>query len=77
MHTASAYVPEGVVYPGQPQAVNTVFVSLVDQNVSVTPYNLSMINNHTVAGPTWLVWIFPSSDRLLTLFSCDHRYFAS
>ncbi|GAA5822488.1 hypothetical protein JCM5353_000526 [Sporobolomyces roseus] len=53
MHTASAYVPEGVVYPGQPQAVNTVFVSLVDQNVSVTPYNLSMINNHTVAGPTW------------------------
>lgn len=28
-----------------------MFVSLVDSNPYLTPYNLSMINNHTVAGP--------------------------
>ncbi|GAA6009446.1 hypothetical protein JCM11491_003559 [Sporobolomyces phaffii] len=52
-NTASAYVPESFVFYDQPQVVNTMFVSLVDQNITLTPYNLSMINNHTVAGPTW------------------------
>ncbi|GAA5979320.1 hypothetical protein JCM5350_006966 [Sporobolomyces pararoseus] len=52
-NTASAIVPDAYVFPGQPQVANTVFVSLVDKNVSLTPYNLSLINNHTYAGPTW------------------------
>ncbi|GAA5979318.1 hypothetical protein JCM5350_006965 [Sporobolomyces pararoseus] len=52
-NTGYAVVPESFVFYDQPQVVNTIFVSLVDKNISVTPYNLSMINNHTVAGPTW------------------------
>ncbi|GAA5843017.1 hypothetical protein JCM3766R1_001663 [Sporobolomyces carnicolor] len=52
-NSASAIVPESFVFYDQPQVVNTVFVSIVDTNLTLTPYNLSMINNHTVAGPTW------------------------
>jgi 3-polyprenyl-4-hydroxybenzoate decarboxylase len=52
-NSAYAIVPESYVFYDQPQVVNSVFVSIVDSNVSLTPYNLSMINNHTVAGPTW------------------------
>ncbi|GAA6037960.1 hypothetical protein JCM8097_009510 [Rhodosporidiobolus ruineniae] len=49
--TAVADVPTGVVFPPEPQVVNSAFVSLVDDNIYLTPYNLSLINNHTVAGP--------------------------
>ncbi|GAA5941464.1 ferritin-like domain-containing protein [Sporobolomyces koalae] len=52
-NSASAIIPEAYVLANEPQLVNTVFMSLVDNNVSLTPYNISMINNHTVAGPTW------------------------
>ncbi|GAA5881391.1 hypothetical protein JCM16303_000159 [Sporobolomyces ruberrimus] len=52
-NTGYAIVPESFVLYDQPQVVNTMFVSLVDKNISVTPYNLSMINNHTRAGPTY------------------------
>ncbi|GAA5829390.1 hypothetical protein JCM11251_005031 [Rhodosporidiobolus azoricus] len=38
-----ADIPTGVVYPNQPQIVNSVFVSLVDQDVYLTPYNLSLM----------------------------------
>lgn len=60
-NTAYVTVPESFVFYDQPQVVNTVFVSIVDKNISLTPYNLSMINNHTVAGPTWLVLLSLSS----------------
>ncbi|KAL8278592.1 hypothetical protein RQP46_009084 [Phenoliferia psychrophenolica] len=50
-YTASVYQPGGVVYPGDPQVNGTMFVSLVDEDLFVTPYNLTLINNHTVAGP--------------------------
>ncbi|GAA6059441.1 hypothetical protein JCM10212_005380 [Sporobolomyces blumeae] len=52
-NTGYAKVPDSVVFPGQPQVVNTAFVSIVDEAVPLTPYNLSMILNHTVSGPTW------------------------
>ncbi|GAA5967119.1 hypothetical protein JCM11641_000446 [Rhodosporidiobolus odoratus] len=48
---AYADIPTGVVYTPQPQVVNSAFVSLVDDNVYLTVYNISAIGNHTVAGP--------------------------
>ncbi|GAA6059433.1 hypothetical protein JCM10212_005372 [Sporobolomyces blumeae] len=52
-NTGYAKVPDSVVFPRQPQVVNTVFVSLTDQAVPVRPCNLSMILHATRAGPTW------------------------
>ncbi|BGP54147.1 hypothetical protein JCM8202_000018 [Rhodotorula sphaerocarpa] len=46
---AHAFVPNSTVYPTEPQIVNTAFVSLVDENLFVTAYNSTMLNNHTVA----------------------------
>lgn len=37
------------MYGNQPQVVNTAFIALTDTDLYVTPYNLSLINNHTVA----------------------------
>ncbi|GAA5952238.1 hypothetical protein JCM10213_005179, partial [Rhodosporidiobolus nylandii] len=50
---ATADVPTGVVFPPEPQVVNSAFVSLVDKDVYLTPYNVSLIVNHTVAGPAF------------------------
>ncbi|GAA6019457.1 hypothetical protein JCM10207_001395 [Rhodosporidiobolus poonsookiae] len=49
-----AAVPNDTVFPPQPQVVNSAFVSLVDEDIFLTPYNVSLINNHTVAGPA--IW---------------------
>lgn len=49
--TAAVYQPDGNVFVGDPQVNGTMFVSLVDDNPYLTPYNISLINNHTVAGP--------------------------
>ncbi|GAA5868466.1 hypothetical protein JCM1840_007006 [Sporobolomyces johnsonii] len=49
--SAYANVPNSTVFPPQPQVVNSAFVSLVDDDIFLTPYNLSLINNHTVSGP--------------------------
>lgn len=48
-NSGSAVVPNGTVYGNQPQVVNTAFIALTDTDLYVTPYNLSLINNHTVA----------------------------
>ena len=48
---ASVYQPDGNVFVGDPQVNGTMFISLVDSNPYLTPYNISLINNHTVAGP--------------------------
>ncbi|PRQ78026.1 Ferritin-like domain-domain containing protein [Rhodotorula toruloides] len=48
-NSASAVVPNGTVFPPQPQAVNSLFVALTDSNPYLSVYNLSLINNHTVA----------------------------
>ncbi|KAG9069055.1 hypothetical protein KI688_009946 [Linnemannia hyalina] len=47
-------VPElypGLTTHGHPVINGTVFVALVDDNVNVTPANLSELNAHVVAGP--------------------------
>ncbi|GAA5967692.1 hypothetical protein JCM8115_006904 [Rhodotorula mucilaginosa] len=46
---AHAFVPNATVFPTQPQVVNTAFVALVDADLSVTVYNSSNLNNHTLA----------------------------
>ncbi|BGP23420.1 hypothetical protein Rt10032_c02g0841 [Rhodotorula toruloides] len=47
--SASAVVPNGTVFPPQPIGVNSAFVAITDSDVFVTPYNISMLVNHTVA----------------------------
>jgi len=41
----------GLVYEGDPVINGTVFVALVDQDLFVTPANLTELNPHIVAGP--------------------------
>ncbi|GAA5960124.1 hypothetical protein JCM21900_002411 [Sporobolomyces salmonicolor] len=53
LSSASARVPASIVFRPEPQVVNTVFVSLVDKDLPVSPYTISLLNNATVAGPTW------------------------
>ncbi|GAA6003131.1 ferritin-like domain-containing protein [Rhodotorula paludigena] len=50
-NSASAIVPNATVFPGigPSQITNSVFVALTDSDIYVTPYNLTLINNATVA----------------------------
>lgn len=41
---AHAIVPNGTVFPPQPVVVNTAFVAVVDEDIFLTPYNISLIN---------------------------------
>ena len=43
------YQPAGEVYVGDPAVNGTMFVALTDTDISLTPFNLSMINPHVVA----------------------------
>lgn len=43
--------PNVSTYAGDPAINGTMFVALTDLNVYLTPFNLSMINPHVVAGP--------------------------
>lgn len=45
----SVYQPDGNVFVGDPQINGTMFVALVDDNPYITPYNFSLINNHTIS----------------------------
>jgi len=51
--TASTLQPGGTVFGGNtaPIVNDTMFVVLTDTDLYVTPYNLSLINKHVVAGP--------------------------
>ncbi|KAF9914181.1 hypothetical protein BX616_008798 [Lobosporangium transversale] len=52
--TKQPYVPElypGLTTEGHPIINGTVFVALVDEDVFVTPANLTELNQHIVAGP--------------------------
>lgn len=51
--TAFTFQPGGTVFGGNtaPIVNETVFVVLTDTDLYVTPYNLSLINTHVVAGP--------------------------
>lgn len=43
------YQPAEVVYEGDPAVNGTMFVALTDEDLFLTPFNLSMINPHVVA----------------------------
>lgn len=43
------YQPAGEVYQGDPMANDTMFVAITDEDLFLTPFNLSMINGHVVA----------------------------
>lgn len=64
--TATTYQPNGTVFPpadfkqlnisgietNNNGIVNgTMFVAITDEDLPVTPYNLSLVNPHVVAGP--------------------------
>ncbi|KAG8782148.1 hypothetical protein FRC12_021174 [Ceratobasidium sp. 428] len=52
-NSASTKQPGALVYKdlGDPQVNDTMFIALVDTNIYLTPANLSLIDNHIVAGP--------------------------
>lgn len=52
--TGATRIPGGYIYPanGTQSIINeTVFVSLVNEKVPLSPLNLTAINDHTIAGP--------------------------
>lgn len=54
-NSASTKQPDAFVFPGlstgDPQVNGTTFVAITDTDLYVTPANLSLIDNHIVAGP--------------------------
>lgn len=51
-HTAKAAQPGGHLFSDLNPIVNgTMFVALVDDDIFLTPHNISLINEHIVAGP--------------------------
>ena len=50
-NTGMTIQPNVSTYAGDPAINGTMFVALTDANVTVSPFNLSMINPHVVAGP--------------------------
>lgn len=47
--------PSSNVLPGDPAINGTMFIALTDTDLFVSPYNLSLINDHIVAGPALYV----------------------
>ncbi len=51
----SCQIPGGYVLGNDPIVNGTIFVAISTQNVYVTPYNLSILNDIIVAGPAVLI----------------------
>lgn len=49
--TGSTYQPDLSTYAGDPAINGTMFVAITDKEEYLTPFNLSQINPHVVAGP--------------------------
>lgn len=43
--------PDMETYEGDPAVNGTMFIAITDSDPFLTPFNLSMINPHVVAGP--------------------------
>jgi hypothetical protein len=48
-NTAFTFQPNVTTYGGDPAVNGTLFLAVTDDNVTVTPYNLSMVNGHVNA----------------------------
>ncbi|KAJ5636816.1 Protein rds1 [Penicillium longicatenatum] len=53
VHGSSGYTiqPDMETYEGDPAVNGTMFIAITDSDTFLTPFNLSMINTHVVAGP--------------------------
>lgn len=49
--TGETTQPDFHTYAGDPAVNGTMYVAITDENLFVTPFNLSMLNPHIVAGP--------------------------
>jgi Ferritin-like domain len=49
--SGSAIQPDVETYSGDPAINGTMFVAITDDNPYLTPFNISLINDHVVAGP--------------------------
>lgn len=49
--TGSTMQPDLETYEGDPAVNGTMFIAITDSDPFLTPFNISMINNHLVAGP--------------------------
>ncbi|KAK2796670.1 hypothetical protein FQN51_009111 [Onygenales sp. PD_10] len=49
--TGQTIQPDLATFAGDPAINGTIFIAITDTNLYVTPFNLSMINPHVVAGP--------------------------
>lgn len=70
-NTGTTIQPNGTVFPETPDdpLVNgTSFVVIVDKDLYVTSYNLSLINAHVVAGPA--IYRASSGGHALALVDC-------
>lgn len=43
--------PNMSTYAGDPAVSGTMFIAVTDMNLTITPYNLSIVNPHVYAGP--------------------------
>ncbi|KAL9625696.1 MAG: hypothetical protein Q9160_000014 [Pyrenula sp. 1 TL-2023] len=50
-NTASTVQPDISTYQGDPAINGTMFIAITDAEIPFTPFNLSMVNPHVVAGP--------------------------
>ena len=50
-NTGMTIQPDGLTLGGNPAINNTVFIAITDTDLFLTPFNLTMINPHVVAGP--------------------------
>ncbi|KAI7972471.1 hypothetical protein EIK77_008934 [Talaromyces pinophilus] len=49
--SGSTVQPNVETFAGDPAANGTLFIAITDSNTFLTPFNLSLINDHVVAGP--------------------------
>lgn len=49
--TGTTFQPDVSTYAGDPAINGTMFVAITDKDLNLTPFNLSQINPHVVAGP--------------------------
>ena len=49
--SGSTIQPNVETYAGDPAVNGTMFIAITDTNLYVTPFNITMINPHVVAGP--------------------------
>ncbi|EFE35308.1 uncharacterized protein ARB_06265 [Trichophyton benhamiae CBS 112371] len=51
MFTGTTVQPDFATFAGDPAVNGTVFIAITDEDLYLTPFNLSLIDSHVVAGP--------------------------